>query len=215
MPSIVPLAALALVQLTYSAVARADIYRYVNAEGRTVFSDIAPGDGRYEVVVKSAPPPTRGARAGNAPAVSHAPRYQRGRALGTKRARYAVHINEAARVNNIDPALVHAIISAESSYNPGARSPKGAIGLMQLMPDTARRYSVSNIWDPVQNIHGGTRYLADLIRMFKNDLRLAVAAYNAGEKAVIKYGNRIPPYAETAAYVPKVMTYYKNYRAAY
>ena len=111
--------------------------------------------------------------------------------------------------------LVRSVMSAESGFQTGAVSPKGAIGLMQLMPETARRYSVSNIWDPVQNIHGGVRYLADLLRMFNNDHRLAVAAYNAGEKAVMKYGNRIPPYAETTAYVPRVMSYYRRYRTGF
>jgi soluble lytic murein transglycosylase-like protein len=198
--------------------AHADIFRYVNEDGQTVFSDMAPQSGKYEVVVKSAPKPVA-APAPSAAApdyVEPTPRERmRLEAMGVKRARYAAHINEAARVNNIDPALVHAVISAESSYNDRARSPKGAIGLMQLMPDTARRYAVSNIWDPIQNIHGGTRYLADLLRMFNNDHRLAVAAYNAGEKAVMKYGNRIPPYAETVAYVPKVMTYYRKYSAGF
>ena len=199
----------------FSAFAQADIYRYVTEEGRIVFTDVAPPAGtKHEVVVKSAPKPAPAP----APAVYAEPTRQeqfRAEALSVKRARYAVHINDAAKRYNIDPALVHAVISAESSYNPGARSPKGAIGLMQLMPDTARRYSVSNIWDPVQNIHGGVRYLADLLRMFNNDHRLAVAAYNAGEKAVMKYGNRIPPYAETVAYVPRVMSYYTRYRTGF
>ena len=89
---------------------------------------------------------------------------------------------------------------------------KGTAVLMQLMPDTAKRYGVTNRLDPAQNIHGGARYLRDLIRLFKNDLQLAVAAYNAGENAVVRHGNRIPPYSETMTYVPRVMSYYKKYR---
>ena len=113
----------------------------------------------------------------------------------------------------ISPALIHAVISAESGYNPFARSRKGAAGLMQLMPETAKRYGVKNRLDPAQNISGGARYLRDLIRMFNNDVQLAIAAYNAGENAVVRAGNRIPPYSETMTYVPRVMTYYRKYRA--
>jgi soluble lytic murein transglycosylase-like protein len=131
-----------------------------------------------------------------------------------KRSRYARQIQAAAHAAQVDPALIHAVISAESGYNPSARSNAGAVGLMQLMPETAARYSVTNRLDPQQNIQGGTRYLGDLLLLFNNDLRLALAAYNAGENAVVKYGNRIPPYQETAAYVPRVMTYYRKYRTS-
>ena len=86
---------------------------------------------------------------------------------------------------------------------------------MQLMPETARRYNVTDRHDPEQNIHGGAQYLRDLLRMFNNDLHLALAAYNAGEQAVLKYGNRIPPYRETLAYVPKVMKFYERYSTGY
>src|SRR5262249_6498573 len=94
-------------------------------------------------------------------------------------------------------------------YNPKARSPKGAIGLMQLMPDTAQRYKVANIWDPGENVRGGARYLRDLLALFNNDLSLVLAAYNAGEDAVAQYGNKIPPYAETRNYVPRVLQQYQ------
>ena len=93
----------------------------------------------------------------------------------------------------------------ESAYDPQALSRAGAMGLMQLMPGTAQRYGVSNAWDPVQNLDGGARYLRDLLKMFNQDLRLALAGYNAGEGAVQKYGNQIPPYRETQNYVVKVM----------
>jgi soluble lytic murein transglycosylase-like protein len=91
----------------------------------------------------------------------------------------------------------------------------GAVGLMQLMPETAKRYKVTDRHDPEQNIRGGAQYLRDLLRMFNNDLHLTIAAYNAGEKAVMKYGNRIPPFRETLAYVPKVMKFYKQYSTDY
>ena len=120
------------------------------------------------------------------------------------------HILAAAAETKVDAGLIKAVISVESGYNPLARSPKGATGLMQLMPETARRYGVKDIRDPRENIHGGARYLRDLMAMFGNDLHLVLAAYNAGEEAVMKYGRRIPPFAETVAYVPKVLSRYKK-----
>jgi soluble lytic murein transglycosylase-like protein len=129
--------------------------------------------------------------------------------------RYASQIQAAAMANNVEAALIRAVISVESGYNPSAKSKKGAVGLMQLMPATAKRYKVKNRRDPEQNIHGGARYLRDLLRMFDNSLHLTLAAYNAGEHAVMKYGNRIPPYRETLAYVPKVMKFYVQYSTDY
>ncbi len=126
---------------------------------------------------------------------------------------YAKLIENAAREASLDPALVHAVISVESAYNATARSPKGAIGLMQIMPDTALRYGVS---DPARTLEGnlkaGTLYLRDLMRLFKGRIELVLAAYNAGENAVIRHGERIPPYAETQAYVPAVLAKYKEWR---
>jgi soluble lytic murein transglycosylase-like protein len=126
---------------------------------------------------------------------------------------YAPHIELAASEAKIDVALVHAVITAESGYNPAALSRAGAQGLMQLMPGTAKRYAVKDAFDPKQNIIGGTRYLRDLLDMFDNNIELAVAAYNAGENAVIRHGNKIPPYRETQAYVPKVLRLYDKYKA--
>ena len=102
------------------------------------------------------------------------------------------HINQRASKSGIDPRLIKAIIKVESNFNPGAVSPKGAMGLMQLMPETARRNGVSDPYDPAENISGGVRYFKKLTRMFKGDLRLALAGYNAGEEAVVEYGYRIP-----------------------
>jgi soluble lytic murein transglycosylase-like protein len=115
-------------------------------------------------------------------------------------------IEEKSRLHGLDPLLVHSVIRAESNYNPYAISPKGAEGLMQLIPSTARQYGVSNAFDPEQNIEGGIRYLKYLQTLF-SDERLVLAAYNAGEGAVAKYG-WIPPYAETQDYVYKVGRYY-------
>ena len=125
---------------------------------------------------------------------------------------YDHHIAAAAHANKVEPALIKAVISVESGYNPAARSHAGAVGLMQLMPETARRYGVTDRLDPAQSIHGGTRYLRDLQAMFGNDLRLVLAAYNAGEEAVIRHGRRIPPFRETIEYVPKVLSHYSRNR---
>lgn len=127
--------------------------------------------------------------------------------------RFLSHILAAARETDVEPALIHAVIAVESGFNPAARSRYGALGLMQLMPGTARRYGVTNRLDPAQNIRGGARYLRDLMTMFDNDLQLVLAAYNAGEEAVIRYGRRIPPFRATVAFVPRVMGHYWKFRS--
>lgn len=193
-----------LVSAVCAGIAHADIFRYVDADGNVHFTNV-PNDSRFKVYLKEKrkPDPVTDTLASEI-------RYYDPK----DRERYNKHILEAAKATKLEPALIHAVISAESGYNPFARSRKGAAGLMQLMPDTARRYGVKNRLDPAQNIQGGSRYLRDLVRMFNNDVQLAVAAYNAGENAVVKYGNRIPPYSETMTYVPRVMTYYKKYRTS-
>jgi soluble lytic murein transglycosylase-like protein len=126
---------------------------------------------------------------------------------------YAALIQDAAREAALEPALVHAVIAIESGYNPAARSHKGAIGLMQLMPETALRYGVKDPAKSVNdNLKAGTLYLKDLMRLFNNRLELVLAAYNAGENAVIKHGGRIPPYRETQRYVPAVLSKYRELR---
>ncbi len=135
--------------------------------------------------------------------------------LGTRfpkrnRSQFDPLIEAAANKYSLDPALLHAVIRAESAYNPAAVSPKGAVGLMQLMPETAARFGVRDRYNPSENIEAGARYLRQLINMFQSDIRLAVAAYNAGEKNVIKYGNKIPPFQETQAYVTRVLNYYNR-----
>ncbi len=124
---------------------------------------------------------------------------------------FSEEINLAARRYNIDPALVRAVIHAESNFKVHARSPKGAMGLMQLMPATARELGVANPRLPRDNIHGGARYLAELLTRFKQDVRLATAAYNAGPHAVQKYAG-VPPYAETQVYVQRVRILHQRYR---
>lgn len=124
---------------------------------------------------------------------------------------YQTEIDEAARLHGVDPAIVRAIIHAESAYNPKALSRVGAQGLMQLMPATARRFGVTNAFDARQNIHGGVQYLAWLLKRFKGDLTLASAGYNAGEGAVDKYKG-VPPYSETRRYVERVRVLADRYR---
>ena len=125
---------------------------------------------------------------------------------------FADTIDAASRDYGVDPALVRAIIHAESAFDPGAVSRKGAQGLMQLMPATAAEYGVSNAFVAEQNIRGGTRYLASLLKSYNGDVRLAAAAYNAGEGAVGKYGG-VPPYEETRVYVERVGILHKRYQA--
>ncbi len=119
-------------------------------------------------------------------------------------------IADSARRYSIDPLLILSQMNQESSYKPRATSPKGASGLMQLMPFTARRMGVTNIYDPQQNIEGGVKYMRTLLNMFDNDLVLALAGYNAGEGAVIKYGNQVPPYKETMDYIRRIMARYRS-----
>lgn len=142
---------------------------------------------------------------GDNPAVHAAPDFER---------RYVVIVERASRAAGVDGALVHALIFAESSYDATAVSPAGAMGLMQLMPGTARRYGVADLFDPEQNVRAGARHLRDLLEQFDGDVELAIAAYNAGPNAVIRAGNRVPPYPETRRYVPRVMGYYHRIRLA-
>jgi soluble lytic murein transglycosylase-like protein len=133
----------------------------------------------------------------NAPYSSHLP--------------FNIEVIIAANETAIAPALIHAVIAAESRHNPRAKSRKGAYGLMQLMPATAHRFKVLDKNDPKQNILAGAKYLRELLNLFHGDLNLSLAAYNAGPAAVQKYRGRIPPYRETMDYVPKVLKYYRQY----
>lgn len=128
------------------------------------------------------------------------------------RDRYAAHIRDAARLYQIPEELVRAVIMVESGFSPRAVSPANAKGLMQLIPATAQRMQVEDIFDPRQNIYGGVRYLRILANLFNGDLSLTIAAYNAGEGAVLRHGG-IPPYRETEDYVTRVIGLYRKYRA--
>jgi Transglycosylase SLT domain len=121
-------------------------------------------------------------------------------------------IVESGVRNGVDPVLLYAQMHTESSFKRGAISPKGARGLMQLMPFTAARFGVTNIFDPQQNIEGGARYMRYLLNFFGGDVALALAGYNAGEGAVMKYGRRIPPYRETQEYVRRISQRYAGMR---
>lgn len=121
-------------------------------------------------------------------------------------------IVDSGKRNSVDPLLLYSIMHQESTFKQRAFSPKGASGLMQLMPGTARRFGVSKIWDPQQNIEGGARYVRFLLDQFAGDVQLTLAGYNAGEGAVMKYGNRIPPYRETQEYVRRISKRYNLIR---
>jgi len=191
---------LLLCLLLLAAPARADIYTYTDASGTVYFSNV-PDNKRYTLFMRTPTEKAATPLTGD-PSLS----------MPGNRTRFTPLVKEAASQNRLDAALLHALITTESGYNPRAMSRKGAKGLMQLMPGTASRYGVSDAFDPAQNVHAGARYLSDLLQIFNQDLNLALAAYNAGEKSVIKYGNHIPPYRETVAYVPKVLDTYRKFR---
>ena len=132
--------------------------------------------------------------------------------MDDNRRRFTPLIAETARRTGLHPQLLHAVVRAESAYDPRALSRAGAQGLMQLIPATAERYGVADSWNPRENLDGGARYLRDLMIMFDHDMVLALAAYNAGENAVIKYDYSVPPYPETQNYVRKVIDFYQQGR---
>lgn len=132
---------------------------------------------------------------------------------GTDITKYDLLINQAAEKYKVDPFLIKAVIKAESNFNHEAVSPVGARGLMQLMPATATYLQVADSFHPASNIEGGARYLRYLLNLYRENLPLALSAYNAGEGAVSRYNNQIPPYRETQTYVKRVMSYFNGYLA--
>jgi soluble lytic murein transglycosylase-like protein len=191
------LGALALSCMAFATVARADIYSFVDEDGVTHYTNV-PDDSRFVLFQKT----------GDDRVVMTAER-----AAGWKDRShvFASIIDLTARRTEVHPALLKAVIAAESAFDPYAVSKAGAQGLMQLHPNTAKRYGVADPFDPAANVDGGARYLHDLLRRFDNNLELALAAYNAGEEAVERHGRHIPPYAETQAYVPTVLRLYRRF----
>jgi soluble lytic murein transglycosylase-like protein len=171
------------------SLAHAQLYSWTDPSGRLIISGVPkdPSAKTYQVL-------------GAAPYTS----FRTTRPISGKAAAYDDLIAEHANANALSPDFVRAVIQAESGFNPRARSLKGAMGLMQLMPGTAADYRVTNAYDPAQNIKAGTAYLKSLMTRFNNDVSLALAAYNAGPEAVEKYGRTVPPYKETRNYVQKI-----------
>lgn len=193
MPRLAVLIALSLI--APSVWANAKIYTYLDAQGQRHYTDV-PDNNRYRLLVLS--PQDR---------TASGDRYDF--QLLAKATQYDAIIEHAAVSSAVEPNLLRAVIVVESGFNSHAVSKRGAVGLMQLMPATASRYGVLNPYDARQNVHGGARYLKFLIDRFGHDIRLALAAYNAGEEAVDRNGGQIPPFSETMAYVPRVLKIYK------
>ena len=209
----------------------ADVWGYIDAKGVAHFA-AEKLDDRYELFFKGAT--SFDTREGIAGASKPAPEIETPRSAGLPARQSKLlaffevspsfkavkhHMRDAARAHNVDFELLQALIATESGFDPSAVSPKGAVGLMQLIPPTAQRYGVrgdantpieKKLTDPKTNIQAGTRYLRDLINMFPGKLELALAAYNAGEGAVQRYGNKIPPFKETQNYVVTVMQIYSQ-----
>ena len=160
-------------------------------------------DGSYRIFIHDDSP----ARALNLPGAKASPDLQ------ARKSALDPHIERVAARHAVDPALVRAVIEIESRFHAGAVSPKGAVGAMQLMPETARRYSVADRRNAAQNIEGGVAYLKDLLARFNGNVALALAAYNAGENAVDRHGRVIPRFRETMLYVPQVLEAYLRYRS--
>lgn len=185
------IATLALSLITDAA---ADIFKYTSPDGRVYYTDEPKKGFDYRLIIRTRPR-----------TYSRDLKFMSGNKL-----KFIELVAKAAAKHQMDPKLLHAVIQAESAYNPNAVSSAGAVGLMQLMPNTARRYGVTDRRDAEQNVDGGTRYLKDLLSMFNSNLTLAVAGYNAGEGAVMKYNNSVPPYPETRNYVQHVLSLYRK-----
>lgn len=176
--------------------ASADVYVFTDENGVTSFSNV-PVDERYELLISSATEETPDDIIMNPQMLA-------------KSAAYNPIIESAATRHDMQAALLRAVIVVESGFDERAVSHAGAQGLMQLMPATARQYGVSDAFDPAQNVQAGAQHLRELIDRYENNLELALAAYNAGEDAVERYGRRIPPFNETRRYVPKVLKIYNS-----
>jgi soluble lytic murein transglycosylase len=180
----------------------ADIYSYVDHNGVVHFSN-APSESQYEYFSPETVPVH--------PKKIIVYRSSKRSPSGDPK-KYETIIKEASKEHGVDPGLIKAVIQAESDFNPNAVSPKGAMGLMQLMPGTSNDVGVRDPFDPWENVMGGTLYLKQLLTRYGSDMSLCLAAYNAGPGAVEKYNNCIPPYRETENYVEKVLQYYSFYQ---
>ena len=187
--------------------ASADIYRCVGPDGSLNFTNVRPRGQRCTVVSRDRTPSARGGGGNATPR-----RRARRRADPNRYTRYDAHIREASNLYQLPESFIRAVIKVESDFNPEVVSHAGAMGLMQLMPRTARSMGVQSPFDPRQNILGGTRYLRILANRFNGDLVLTVAAYNAGEGSVQRYRG-VPPYQETRRYVRRVLRYYYTFRS--
>ncbi|RLB42680.1 MAG: lytic murein transglycosylase [Deltaproteobacteria bacterium] len=193
-----------------AAPARADIYRCKRADGTQHYTNIREPGRRCQLVVRSSKRSKPRASAKKTGSGTKSTRGNRSRDPA-RYSRYNSLIGEAARLYQLPESFIRAVMRVESDFNPTVVSRAGAMGLMQLMPKTARSMGVSDPFDARQNIHGGARYLRILANHFKGDLVLTVAAYNAGQGAVQRY-NGIPPYKETQRYVRRVLKHYYAYR---
>lgn len=177
-----------------TAGARTRIYTYVDADGVKHFTD-TPDNDRYRLLRLSPRDLTESGEHYDAARIARASQYD-------------YIIEQAASRAAVEANLLRAVIVVESGFNARAVSRRGAVGLMQVMPATGSRFGVSNLYDPVENVRAGASYLRFLMDKFGRNTQLALAAYNAGEEAVMRNGGRIPPFAETMAYVPKVLKIY-------
>jgi soluble lytic murein transglycosylase-like protein len=193
MPARPVAALLAFGLLALATPAGATVYSFVDENGVTHYTNV-PSDPRFKKVPGSTPPPANRPGSASKPAE-----------------RYETEISQCADSHGVDSALVKAVIKAESNYDNRAISRAGAQGLMQLMPATSKLRNVDNPFNPEQNIDGGVRHLKHLLSTFNGDTKLALAAYNAGENAVRKYNNSVPPYPETKNYVSTVLSHYGRY----
>lgn len=192
------------ISLIFPPAAHADMYIYAdtheNANGAIRLSNV-PVDAGYQILIAENEPAQESPSAALPPAPA---------ARAMHKLPFDESVRAAASETSLEPALLHAVIAAESHHDAHAISPRGAQGLMQLMPATARRFHVSDPYDPAQNIRAGAHYLQELRDLYKGDMSLALAAYNAGPEAVRRYGGRIPPFAETRRYVPRVLQFYRE-----
>lgn len=202
------------ITLACSNAVLADVYKYTAPDGQVYYTDEPPDKNYVRIIRTKVIVRVRNKQLVEEPKsyVHTSSRFKTSYSSRVNREKYSELIAQAAEDYGVDEKLLHAVIQAESAYNPDARSPAGAVGLMQLMPDTARRYGVraEDRTDPAESIKGGARYLRDLLKMFDSNLRLAVAGYNAGENAVKKYNNSVPPYPETQNYVAQVLAFYER-----